>query len=255
MTASPPVVPAGSGQHPIVMVAIAANDLAASTDFYRDLFGWQTQKLGADIVACITAAGPTVTLRANTPAGFPGVVPFLRVDRVADGVKSVIGAGGALEREPWVVPVAGTLARFKDPSGTIYGLTDAVLAGRIPAIPPPFGDNPKPAPGSVCSVEMYAADGAAAAGFFGDLFGWGSVSTMPQYVMFDPGAGIGGVFQSHTPALSALAYLYVTDVGATLDRIEAHGGKRTAQPMSAPGMGTFGYFADPSGTNMGLIGP
>jgi hypothetical protein len=25
--------------------------------------------------------------------------------------------------------------------------------------------------------------------------------------------------------------------------------------MSAPGLGTFGYFTDPSGTQMGLIGP
>jgi hypothetical protein len=43
--------------------------------------------------------------------------------------------------------------------------------------------------------------------------------------------------------------------GGRAPEIEAAGGKRTADPMSAPGMGTFGYFTDPSGTHMGPIGP
>jgi predicted enzyme related to lactoylglutathione lyase len=55
--------------------------------------------------------------------------------------------------------------------------------------------------------------------------------------------------------LPAVAYIYVADVGKTLAEIEAAGGKRTADPMPIPGTATFGYFSDPSGTNMGLIGP
>jgi len=72
---------------------------------------------------------------------------------------------------------------------------------------------------------------------------------------FDPGAGIGGVFQSHTPATPAVAYIYAADVGAKLTEIDAAGGKRMGEPMRIPGMGCFGYFKDPSGTAMGLIGP
>ena len=78
---------------------------------------------------------------------------------------------------------------------------------------------------------------------------------MPQYLAFDPGAGIGGVFQSHTPSLPAVAYIYVTDVAAKLAEIDAAGGKRMCEPMAMPGLGCFGYFTDPSGTSMGLIGP
>ena len=78
---------------------------------------------------------------------------------------------------------------------------------------------------------------------------------MPPYVAFDPGAGIGGVFQSHTPALPAVAYIYVDDAVATLTAIDAAGGSRLGDAMSMPGMGTFGYFKDPSGSSMGLIGP
>jgi predicted enzyme related to lactoylglutathione lyase len=119
----------------------------------------------------------------------------------------------------------------------------------------PLGSNPKPPAGAICSLEMYAADGAATARFFGDLFGWGTLPTMPRYIAFDPGACVGGVFQSHTPVLPALAYIYATDVPAKLAEIDAGGGRRTGEPMRMPGAGCFGYFTDPSGTSMGLIGP
>ena len=76
-----------------------------------------------------------------------------------------------------------------------------------------------------------------------------------ELVSVDPGAGVGGIFQSHTPALPALAYLYATDVGAKLAEIEAAGGKRLGDPIRMPGAGCFGYFTDPSDTSMGLIGP
>ena len=72
---------------------------------------------------------------------------------------------------------------------------------------------------------------------------------------FDPGAGPGGVFQSHTPSLPAVAYLFTKDVQAKLAEIEAAGGKRMGEPMRMPGAGCIGYFVDPSGISMGLIGP
>src|SRR5262249_26936144 len=77
--------------------------------------------------------------------------------------------------------------------------------------------------------------------------------TLPQYVAFDPGAGPGGLLQSHTPSMPALAYLYTADVQAKLAEIEVAGGKRMGEPMRMPGAGCFGYFKDPSGTSMGLI--
>jgi hypothetical protein len=46
---------------------------------------------------------------------------------------------------------------------------------------------------------MYAKDGTVTARFFNDLFEWGTRVTMPHYLGFNPGAGISGVFQSHSP--------------------------------------------------------
>ena len=38
-------------------------------------------------------------------------------------------------------------------------------------------------------------------------------------------------------------------------QIEEAGGTRTADPMTMEGMPVFGYFTDPSGVHMGLLGP
>lgn len=249
-----PDVPTGSGKHPIPFVAISANELAASAAFYGRIFGWQTHAVTSEVTGAATPAGPNVSLRSNTPDDFPAVVPFIGVPDVRATLDRIAAAGGTVEREPWTVPMGGTLARFADPSGTIYGLTDG-LAERLPVIPVPFGSKPTPPAGTICSIEMYSKDHTITARFFNDLFEWGTRETMPQYLGFDPGGGISGVFQSHTPSVPALAYVYVKDVAAALTEIESAGGRRMAEPMSAPGMGTFGYFTDPSGTDMGLIGP
>ncbi|MEO7355308.1 MAG: VOC family protein [Gemmatimonadales bacterium] len=249
-----PAVPVGTGKHPVQLVVISANNLAASTAFYSRCFGWQAQPMSAELTAIGAPAGPTIALRSNIPAGFPGLVPYIGVSDVKAGLAAAVAAGGTVEREPWSVPMVGTLGRYKDPSGTIYGVTDTVAPAPVPRVPMPFGSNPKPLAGSICSLEMYGADQATTAKFFGDLYGWGSAITMPQFLAFDPGAGIGGVFQSHTPTLPAVAYIYAPDVRATLDAIDAAGGKRSADAMAVPGMACFGYFTDPSGTHMGLIG-
>ena len=250
-----PQVPPGSGKHPVFMVVISANDLAASTAFYSMLLGCSVMPMGAEVSVLLPDSGPGITLRSNNPPGFPGVVPFIGVPKVEAALEKAIADGATVERAPWKIPMVGMLARFRDTSGTLWGLTDATAPLRPAHVPMPFGSNPKPAAGTVCSLEMYAADGAAAAMWFGGQFGWGSLATMPQFVAFDPGAGIGGVFQSHTPTAPAVAYVYVDDVVATIAKVEASGGQRLGDPMAMPGMATFGYFKDPSGTTMGLIGP
>jgi predicted enzyme related to lactoylglutathione lyase len=250
-----PQVPRGKGEHPIALVVVTANNLAASGTFYSTVFGWQVQPFSAELAGMIAPGGPPAALRSNVPAGFPGMVPYIGVRDVDAMLSRVVAAGGTIERAAWKLPGVGTLARFRDPTGTIYGLTDALPPGGLPHVPMPVGSNPKPPAGAICSTEMHAADGAAAARFFGGLFGWGTLPTMPQYVAFDPGAGAGGVFQSHTPTLPALAYVYATDVEAKVIEIEAAGGKRMGDPMRMAGAGCFAYFQDPSGTSMGLIGP
>jgi predicted enzyme related to lactoylglutathione lyase len=250
-----PKIPSGSGRHAVTLVVVTANDLESSSEFYAKLFGWKVQPMSAELAGAVAPAGPAIALRCGMPAGSPAIIPYVGTRDVEATLVRVAAAGGSVDRAPWTIPGVGKLARFKDPSGTIYGLTDAMSPTGDPLIPMPFGSNPRPPAGAICSLEMYAADETGAARFFGDVFGWGTAPTMPQFLGFDPGAGIGGVFQSHTPATPAMAYIYVADVAAKIAEIEAAGGRRMGDPMPVPGLGMFGYFTDPSGTAMGLIGP
>jgi uncharacterized protein len=245
--------PQGSGAHPIQLISVYAPELDRSTAFYSTVFGWRAQSLTSQLTAMMAPAGPAIVLRSGDELS-QGAVPFIAVPDVGVALARIEAAGGTVERAPWTMPMMGTLARFRDPSGTVYGLTGAMSPGAIPHVPMPFGDNPRPPIHSMCSLEMYAADGPAAGAFFGSQFGWGSAETMPSFVAFDAGAGIGGVFQSHTPVAPSMAYVYVEDVAATLAAIDANGGQRMGDAMALPGMATFGYFSDPSGTAMGLIG-
>lgn len=254
MTDMPPMVPTGTGAHPIMLVVIAANALRESAAFYAELFGWRLMPMSAELMAGTTPGGPTVALRANVPEGTPASVPFLGVNDVEATLARVVEAGGSLERAPWNMPLMGTMARFRDPSGTIYGLTSALAPSPMASMPMPTGTNPKPPAGAICSVELYATDNTVTPAFFHTLFGWGTADTMPRFVGFDPGAGIQGVFQTHTPATTAVSYIFTPDVPAMLVRIDAAGGKRMGDAMALPGFATFGYFTDPSGTVMGLIG-
>ncbi len=255
MAGSFPDIPVGSGAHPVALVVIAANHLAASQAFYESVFGWRAMKLSAELIAMETPGGPSCALRANVPDDFPGVVPYIAVDDVAASFDALIAAGGSAEKAPWTIPMVGAMARFRDPCGTIYGLTGRAMAEGATHMPPPFGGEWTPPAGTLCSLEMYAADGDAAAAWFGAHFGWGAVPTMPQFVGFDPGKGPSGVWQSHTPSLPAVAYIYANDAVATLAQVEAAGGARLGDPMAMPGMATFAYFTDPSGSTLGLIGP
>src|SRR5262245_4419732 len=121
-----PKVPQGSGRHPIALVVVSANNLAAATAFYSKLFGWQMHPFSAELIGVIAPGGPTAALRSNVPAGFPGMVPYIGVPDVEAMLSRVVAAGGTIERAALKLPGIGKLARFKDPSGTVYGLTDAM---------------------------------------------------------------------------------------------------------------------------------
>lgn len=251
-----PKAPRGSGAHPVALVVISSGQLAASRDFYAKVFGWEMMPLSAEVCACGTPAGPAAALRAGNPPGFPGAVPFLFTEDVDRTLKAAVAAGAAVERATWKVPMVGEMARFAAPRGTVIGLVNsAEMRPREPVTSPLNGGSSLPAPGAIVHVELLAQDFAIAAKFFGETFGWGTLETMPSYMAFDPGAGISGIFQSHTPALPAVAYISCTDAGAKLREIEAAGGKRMGEPMRMPGVVTFGYFTDPTGTAMGLIAP
>lgn len=249
-----PGCPRGKGDHGISWVELLAGAEEASVRFYAQVFGWKIEAYGPGYWTFTPPnGGPPGGLRGDAPTGSPTCTPYIRVPDIAAAQARVVAAGGRKLTEPVAVGEA-SIGHFAAPNGTIYGLVTMTEAAAWQ--PAPFGDNPKPAPDTLCSVEMYGGpDLDDTARFFSEVFGWGTFASMPGYMMLDPGESIGGVFQSHTPVATAMPYIYVTDVPARLAEIVAAGGESLGDPMAMPGMGTFGYFKDPSGTPMGLIGP
>jgi predicted enzyme related to lactoylglutathione lyase len=253
-TPGPPHAPAGSAEHPVCWLEIVTKDVEKSRAFYAELFGWQIQAMG-DFVMFFPAAGPSGNFKTDAAPGTQGVIPHIYTTEMQATLDSVVAHGGAVAEPLRMLGEKEATAMFTDAAGTLYGIVNAAPQLPVPHFPPVFGSGPKPPAGSICSLELYGGDFAKVRELFGDYFGWGLLDTMPQYLMFDPGTGIGGVFQSHTAVAKAVAYIWVDDVPATISAIEAAGGKRMGDPMAMPGFGTFGYFTDPAGTAMGLIGP
>lgn len=249
-----PETPKGSGEHPLVWFDISAPDLAASKEFYSSVFGWEMHPVSDDKCLFSTPAGPPGELNTSPVEGQQST-PYIFAKDIDSAISAVEAAGCVISQPKTAVGEWGHTALFVDSAGTTWGISNMAAELPVPHIPTVFGDGPKPPAGALCSVEMYGGDLDKTRDLFGNVFGWGTLGTMPQYMAFDPGAGIAGVFQGHTAVAKSMPYIWVDDVNAAYEKLEAAGGKRMCEAGAMPGMGTFGYFFDPSGTGMGLIGP
>jgi len=107
--------------------------------------------------------------------------------------------------------------------------------------------------------EILARDEAAMSEFYAFVFGWSyeTGSAGFNYVKFPVQERrlLGGIGQAaDTPGQrpGAHFYLRVPDLGATLERVIAGGGKPLLEPTGADGY-RFAMFTDPEGNAIGLI--
>lgn len=116
-------------------------------------------------------------------------------------------------------------------------------------------------PGAFSWNELMTSDPAAAARFYGDLFGW-TVASMPmpdgEYRVVKVGdAPVGGMMAlppdagPMPPAWSC--YVTVADVDATLARCASLGGKTLVPPMDVPGVGRMAVLQDPQGAVLSVM--
>jgi hypothetical protein len=102
--------------------------------------------------------------------------------------------------------------------------------------------------------EITSPDAGSLRTFYADTFGWSPqpVGGGIDYTTVEPAeGGIGGGI-GDGPA-QAIFYIQVDDLQATLDRVEAGGGKTVVPVTEIPDMVTFAQFADPSGNVVGLV--
>jgi len=118
--------------------------------------------------------------------------------------------------------------------------------------------------GVPCWIDTAHPDPAAAAAFYGGLFGWELENAMPpgspgSYFMARlPGgdvAAIGSQPEGAPPAATWNTYVWVDDVDATAARVRAAGGTVLAEPFDVMDAGRMAIFADPAGARFSAWQP
>ena len=107
----------------ICYIEIPATDTAASSDFYKRIFGWNVRHRSDGATAFDDTTGEVsgAWIVGRPPATQPGFVIYIMVDSVEQAVETIIANGGEI-----VQPIGGDApeltARFRDPGGNVIGL-------------------------------------------------------------------------------------------------------------------------------------
>lgn len=116
-------------QHPtigngkICYLEIPASDIAASSQFYKQVFGWKIRTRGDGSVAFDDGVGEVsgAWVLNREPNTKIGIVISIMVDSVADTLEKIIANGGQMV-QPIGADFPEITARFSDPYGNILGL-------------------------------------------------------------------------------------------------------------------------------------
>jgi uncharacterized protein len=241
--------------HSICWLEFNTKQLDSAQQFFTQVFGWKCEPFMEGYLVFTTPDGQMGGFSSRAPEGTQPTLAFIYVPEILAALAGIEAAGGVKVFGPEKVgETGGQIAFFKDPAGTIYGLADMQMP--VEFSPDPFGMTGGDAPrhNSLCAIELYASDFAVTREFFGSQFGWQCTETMPQYMALNPGAGIAGTFQSHTPDGRAMAYIWSDDLDATVQAAKDAGAALIGDVFAAPGMPRFAYFTAPGGIVFGVIG-
>jgi predicted enzyme related to lactoylglutathione lyase len=118
-------------------------------------------------------------------------------------------------------------------------------------------------PGAPCWVDLATPDIEAAAGFYGELFGWevpelSNSAAMGGYRRAKKnGKDVAGVYplmeEGQPPAWAT--HVSVSDAAATMDAVREAGGQVLVEPMEIADYGKMSVFVDPTGAVCGAWEP
>jgi len=107
----------------ICYIEMPATDIARSSDFYKQVFGWNIRKRGDGSVAFDDPTGEVSgTWVIGCPrAATPGLLFYIMVDSVAATLDVVVANEGQIV-QPIGADAPEITARFRDPAGNVIGL-------------------------------------------------------------------------------------------------------------------------------------
>jgi len=246
--------PAAVG-HFFCWVEFDSKDAAATAKFFTEAFGWDSKPFEQmkGYFFYMTPKGLMGGIETNAAGDQPQTVPYLYVPDIDQALVQIAGAGGTKVMDKMEIPDSdgGHIAMFKDPAGCAVGLADMPMGNDYS--PMPFGTDEKPQNNTICSLELFGGDFAKTQAFYEGVFTWDLKPMGGNYMAFSPGVGVSGVFQNHTPQAPAVAYVWVDDINAAVEKIKTAGGTLQGGVIDAGAMGHFAYFSEPGGVNLGLM--
>jgi len=111
--------------HPIVHIEISSKNHKESAQWYKDVFGWETQEFPEQDYSTWSGGDDGVgggfnQISDDNPAGT--ITFYLHTDDLAASLAKVKEMGGEIVLESYDIPTVGTMATFKDPSGNMVSL-------------------------------------------------------------------------------------------------------------------------------------
>src|SRR5689334_7473275 len=107
----------------ICYVEMPATDIARSSDFYKQVFGWNVRRRGDGATAFDDTTGEVSGswVLGRPPAAKPGLLFYVMVDSVADMLNAVVAHGGEIV-QPIGADAPEITARFRNSGGNVIGL-------------------------------------------------------------------------------------------------------------------------------------
>ncbi|MFG2944774.1 VOC family protein [Streptomyces adustus] len=243
-------------------IDLGTSDIEGATAFYAALFGWQFISAGPEAggygffqLDGRTAAGGMQTTAEQGP---PSWNVYFQSPDVEATAKTAEQTHGRVLHPPMDVMGQGHMAILADPAGVQFGLWQP---GRIKGV------DVAEETGSLCWVELYTPDIAAAAAFYHKVLGH-ETSAVPfpggTYTCLNPAGGgedsmFGGLVPlADDPTEAAtgpywLPYFEVADTDAAVAKAQEVGGTVRMPATDVPDVGRIAKLADPSGARFAVI--
>ncbi|NGO14506.1 VOC family protein [Streptomyces sp. HC44] len=241
-------------------VDLGTRDIDGASSFYHAIFGWDFQSGGPEaggygffqLDEKTTAGG----MQTTEDQGPPSWTVYFQSPDVEATVKAAEGTHGGVPMPPMDVMDQGRMAILSDNADVTFGIWQP---GKLKGVDV-AGD-----PGSLCWVELYTPDIAAAAAFYNAVLGLEtSAVEFPggTYTCVNPaGTEEDDMFGGFVPLADDpteqsaywLPYFEVTDTDTVVARAEELGGTVRTPATSMEGVGRMAKLTDPYGARFAVI--
>jgi|SRR5688572_1594507 len=237
-------------------VDLRTTDVEDARRFYSGVFGWTVDPptpehhdstAGMIDGKMVAGIGP-LDERADAPEW----MTYVAVDDADDVWRKATTAGATAVMQVTDVPLAGKVGAFRDPTGAVIGIWQAIDHGFAEIVNEP---------NTLCWNELATRDIDTARDFYRAVFGW-SVKTNPfegtvytEWKLGEHSVGGSILMTDEWPdEIDAhwMVYFAVDDCDAAVERAEKLGGKIGVEPTDIP-PGRFAVLGDPEGAVFSIL--